>query len=106
MIRRQTIITFKVPATFTVERTERVNGKLVGFGRGGKMSFDGLEVVTISRRGHVDPAKMRDLAVAKGATGSDELIVTHHSIRHLESYADAKFIVNATGPAKPIKVTV
>jgi hypothetical protein len=105
MIRRQTIITFKVPATFAAERTEAVNGKLVGFGPGGKISFDGLEVVSISRRGHVDPAKMRDLAVARGATET-ELTVSHHSIRDYKSYTDTRYIVNAAGPAKPIKVTI
>lgn len=105
MIRRQTTISFKVPATFTPARTERVNGKLVGFGPGGKMSFDGLEIITISRRGHVDPATMRDIAIAKGAVGMTEFEVNHHAINHGEGYQVARFIVNATGPAKPIKVT-
>lgn len=104
MIRRQTIIIFSIPATFAPDRTETVNGRLVGFGAGGKMSIDGLEIASISRRGHVDPAKMRDLAITKGATGKDELTVNQYSIEHCRNYQVARFLVKAAGLANPLKV--
>lgn len=107
MTYRHTVITFSVPASFAPVRTETANGRIVGIGRDGRLSIDGREVRSISRRGHKDPAYMRDLALAAGAVDTGDLTVTHHVIGDgLRAWTAARYIVSPTGPASPIKVTV
>jgi len=104
---RQTIITFSVPAAFIVSATQRCNGRRVDYSADGRIAINGYETRAISRRGHVDPAVMRDLATAKGAGGAGELSVTWHEVdKNLRGYEVAKFIVNLDGPARPLRVHV
>jgi hypothetical protein len=105
---RTTLIAFWVPARFSVVRSEMANGRNVEFGPNGEIAINGRCAEVISRRGHIDPAKMRDLAIAKGAT-AEPMEVTHHQMDGFKSwqrYDKAKFIVQPAGDAAPIRVTL
>ena len=112
MINRQTAIVFHTPRGFEPTKSEsfrRADGTVAtidtAFIKGDtRTAINGREIQCISRRGHLDPAKAREIALAKGATG-DDIEVSYHEIRNLRSTKVAKFVVNTLGELKPIKVT-
>ncbi len=113
MIRRQTTIVFSTPREFEPAHSEtfrRASGTVglmeTAIIKGElRTAIDGRESQVVSRRGHIDPVKAREIALTKGAI-DDEIEVSYYEIKNLRSAKVAKFIINSRGEPKPLKVTI